>query len=180
MKALKIIIYIVIALVIIWFVGGLFLPKSVHMERSAIINAPDSVIYANVADFNNFTKWNPFYKMDPKTKVDISGPQGQPGYTYHWVSEQTGEGSMVVATAQPSSKVAWDMKFIKPFEGQSKAAVLITSSGTSSNVTWTYDQENHSTLERWISLCTNSLLGKAYEDGLKDLKTLSETGADDK
>jgi hypothetical protein len=175
MKALKIILYIIIALVIIWFAGGFFLPGSVHMERSANINAPDSVIFANVADFNNFTKWNPFYKMDPKTKVIISGPQGQPGYTYHWVSEQTGEGLMVVASVQRASGITWDMKFIKPFETQAQAGFLIAPSGSSCKVTWTYDQESHTTLERWMSLCTNSLLGKAYEDGLNDLKMLSES-----
>lgn len=53
-----------VVLAAIFFIGGIFLPKTYSVSRSIVVNAPDSVIYKNIADFNNFligthgTKWN--------------------------------------------------------------------------------------------------------------------------
>ncbi|QPH41034.1 SRPBCC family protein [Pedobacter endophyticus] len=82
MKFLKIFVGIIVILALIIVVGGFFLPKTYSVSRSSVINAPDSVIYRNIANFNEFYKWNPWAKMEPSAKVTFSGIPEQPNHRY--------------------------------------------------------------------------------------------------
>lgn len=174
MKALKIILGIILALVIIWFGVGFFLPKTYHLERSTEINAPDSVIFANAADMNNYVKWDPFSQMDSTTTHQFEGTAKQPGQKMSWKGEQIGEGSMTIKEVQPNSKVVWNLAFIKPFEGSATSMLVITPSGAGNKVTWSVFGENKTTTERWMSLMNESMMGEPFENGVKSLKMLSE------
>ncbi|MBC7913972.1 MAG: transcription activator effector-binding protein, partial [Pyrinomonadaceae bacterium] len=74
MKILKVILIIVAVLAAVFLIGGMFLPKIYSVTRTTVINAPDSVVYKNVSDFNRFLQWNPWYKMEPSAKTEITGP----------------------------------------------------------------------------------------------------------
>lgn len=78
-----------VALAALFFIVGMFLPTSYSVTRSIVVNSPDSVVYNHVANFNNFMKWNPWYKMEPTAKVEISGPVAQPDHLYTWNGEKT-------------------------------------------------------------------------------------------
>ena len=174
MKALKIILIIVVVLVAIYFIGGLFLPKTYSVTRSLAINAPDSVVYNNVSDFNNFLKWNPWSKMEPAAKVEISGPASQPGHLYTWNGEKTGEGQMTIELVEPYKLIDFELKFIKPFEsvGDTKFSFEPNTSGTTVN--WTMQGNNNTTMEKWMSFMMDGMLGKDFESGLQSLKEISE------
>lgn len=132
MKVLKVLLGIIAVLVIIFFVGGMFLPKTYSVSRTTTINAPDSVVFKNVADFNEFLKWNPWTKMEPAAKVTITGNAGKPGHLYQWVGDKVGTGQMKLTEAMPNQSIVEEMKFIKPMESSSivrltlpKKAILI-------------------------------------------------------
>jgi hypothetical protein len=80
------------------------LPKTYSVSRSTIINAPDSVVYKNIADFNEFYKWNPWAKMEPSAKTKISGTIAQPGHLYEWAGKETGEGYMKIVEVKPNGR----------------------------------------------------------------------------
>jgi hypothetical protein len=130
MKFLKVLGIIVVVLAVIILVGGMFLPKTYTVNRSTIINAPDSVIYKNIADFNEFYKWNPWAKMEPTAKTKVSGPVGQSGHLYEWEGKETGQGYMKVKTAEPNKMVDIELKFIKPFESLADTRFDIVPEGT--------------------------------------------------
>ena len=46
---------------------GLLLPRSVHVERSTVIEAPPSVVFALVNDYRAFNRWSPWARIDPAT-----------------------------------------------------------------------------------------------------------------
>ena len=69
MKFLKIFLGIIVVIIAIILIGSLFLPKTFSVSRSANIAASDTVVYKNIADFDNFLQWNPWSKMDPQANT---------------------------------------------------------------------------------------------------------------
>lgn len=175
MKILKVIGIVIAVLAAIILIGGMFLPKTYSVNRSTVINAPDSVVYRNIADFHNFLQWNAWSKMDPQAKVDISGTPEQVGHKYHWVGEKSGEGEMTVSGVTPFKAVNIDLKFLKPWETNSKIDFTTVADGAVTQVSWTMSGENN-LMSKWmcVFVSMDSMIGKDFEDGLKSLKEKSE------
>lgn len=177
MKTLKVLGIIVALLAAIILIGGMFLPKTYTVSRSTTINAADSVIYKNIADFNEFYKWNPWAKMEPTAKIKISGPIAQPNHLYEWEGKdaKTGTGQMKIKAVEPMQTVDIELKFIKPFESIADTKFEITPDGTSNKVTWTMSGENN-LMGKWMSVFVNmdKMIGKDFENGLQSLKEKSE------
>ncbi|HTM98338.1 MAG TPA: SRPBCC family protein [Pedobacter sp.] len=176
MKVLKVLLGIIAALLIIFFLGGMFLPKTYSVNRSTVINAPDSVIYTNIADFNEFYKWNPWAKMEPTAKITVTGEVAQPGHLYTWEGDKTGSGHMKVKSVELNKMVDIELKFLKPFESSSDTRFDIVKEASGNRVTWTMSGENVGTLNKWMGLMMDGMIGKDFEDGLKFLKEKSEGG----
>ena len=66
MKALKIVLMAVGVLAALFFIIAAFLPSRYTVERSIEINKAPEVVFEQVADFNNYLKWNPWSKMEPR------------------------------------------------------------------------------------------------------------------
>ncbi|WP_421940739.1 SRPBCC family protein [Pedobacter sp.] len=178
MKFLKILIGIIVVLALIFVIGGLFLPKTYSVSRSTVINAPDTTIYTNIADFNQFVKWNPWSKMEPSAKVTVSGPAAQPEHLYQWEGKETGTGQMKIVKVEPSKMIDIELKFIKPFESLADTKFDIQPDGTGNKVIWTMSGENN-LISKWmcVFVSMDSMIGKDFEDGLKSLKEKSEKGS---
>jgi hypothetical protein len=174
MRILKILIAIVIILVLIFFIGGMLLPKTYSVSRTKLINAPASTVYTNIADFNNFLKWNPWTKMEPSAKVEISGTPAQPGHLWKWKGEETGEGQMEIQKVQPYSEVDFILTFTTPYESSANNTFNLKPLGDKTEVTWTINGSGSSAMERWMYLNMDNMLGKDFESGLENLKNLSE------
>jgi hypothetical protein len=157
-------------------VGGLFLPKTYSVNRTLVINAPDSVIYKNIADFNEFTKWNPWSKMEPTAKVTVSGTPMQADHLYQWEGDKTGSGQMTIKNVDSNKMVDIELKFIKPMENIADTRFDITPEGTGNKVTWTMSGESNGTLSKWMCLMMDQMIGKDFESGLQSLKAKSEKG----
>lgn len=175
MKILKIILGIVVVLILIFLIGGLFLPKTYAVSRSAVIDAPDSVIYNNIADYNKFLQWNPWSKMEPNVKTVVSGTAGQPGHQYTWEGNKTGSGQMSIKKVTPYQLVEMELRFIKPFESQADTRFDIIPEGAGRKVTWTMSGENN-LFGKWMCLFMNmdKMIGPDFETGLRSLKDRSE------
>ena len=82
MKFLRIFLGIIVVLIVIILIGSLFLPSTYAVSRSTNIAASNTAVYKNIADFNSFKQWNPWYKMEPTAKTTISGTPEQAGHLY--------------------------------------------------------------------------------------------------
>ncbi len=177
MKFLKVLGIIIVVLAVIIVVGGMFLPKTYSVSRSTVINAPDSVIYKNIADFNEFYKWNPWAKMEPTAKTKITNPVATVGHLYEWEGKETGQGYMKVKNLSPYKMVDIELKFIKPFESLADTRFDIANEGTGNKVTWTMAGDQN-LMSKWmcVFVSMDKMIGKDFEDGLKSLKEKSEKG----
>ena len=176
MKVLKVIIGIIVVLAIVLVVGSFLLPKTYSVSRSITINAPDSVIYKNIADFNEFYTWNPWAKMEPSAKTTFSGTPVTPGHQYNWVGKETGSGYMKIKTLQKNKNIDIELKFIEPFESLADTKFDIIPEGSSQKVTWTMSGENNM-ISKWMCVFMggmDGMIGKDFESGLASLKEKSE------
>lgn len=174
MKFLKILGIIIAGLLACFFIGGLFLPNTYSVSRATLINAPDSVIYHNIANFNEFVKWNPWSKMEPSAKIVVMGTVARPEHLYTWQGEKTGSGQMKIKDVEVNKMVDIELKFIKPMESLADTRFDITPDGTGHKVTWTMSGESDGTFSKWMCLFMDGMIGKDFESGLQFLKDKSE------
>ncbi|MFD2288511.1 polyketide cyclase [Pedobacter petrophilus] len=177
MKFLKTLTVIIVILAIIFVVGSFFLPKSYTVNRTTLINAPDTIIYQNIANFNAFYQWNPWAKMEPSAKVKFSGTPMSPNHLYEWKGKETGSGYMKILTLTPNRQVNMELKFIEPFESVADTRFDIAPEGNGNKVTWTMSGK-YNMFTKWMCVfkSMDSMVGKDFESGLKSLKDKSEKG----
>ncbi|HEX2568830.1 MAG TPA: SRPBCC family protein [Polyangia bacterium] len=154
-------------------------PSTFTVERSASINAPADVVYAQVADFHGWAAWSPWEKLDPALKRTYEGaPSGQ-GAIYRWVgNDKVGEGRMTIVGAKPGEQVEIKLEFIKPFEATSQTLFTFKPTGDATQVTWTMNGNNNF-MAKLVTLFVNfdASVGGDFERGLAALKTVAEDEA---
>lgn len=176
MKVLKVIGIIIAVLVVVVVVLGLIAPKDYTVKRSIIINAPQNVVYDNIRLFENFNKWEPWSKYDEgKTEIKLEGTDGAVGTKRSWKGPKTGSGSMTIAKLEENKSVTWDLAFMEPFESHSEVEVTVTPGEGGQQVDWNMKGKMPFPFNAMgLFMNMDKTMGKDFEDGLKNLKTLSE------
>jgi hypothetical protein len=143
-----------LAVVVLAFVGYVALqPSTFRVERSSIVVAPPSAVFAEVNDFHN---WE--------------------GAVFHWSGNQeVGEGRMTLVESRPDQHIRIRVDFVKPWEGTSASDFTFRPDGPRTIVTWTISGEQ-TFLEKAVCVFMNmdKTLGGDLEKGLASLKTLAE------
>ena len=74
-KKIAIAIGVVVAAVLLYAATR---PGTLHVERSATINAAPEQIYPHINDLHRWSDWSPYEKIDPTLKRTFSGsPEGK-------------------------------------------------------------------------------------------------------
>ncbi len=159
-------------LVLVVLVVPAFLPSKFSMSRSIEINAPVNLVFTKLTDLNEYVKWNPFPEGDPTNTANVSGLGV--GSFLTWKGEKTGEGKMTITNVESEQKIAIKMDFYKPMAGEGVVHWITTpKSGTSTEMAWTFDQDL-SYFMRYFGLVMDGMMGKHFEKGLTNYKTLVE------
>ncbi len=176
MRAIKIIAFILIILVV-GVLGLIYgLPSKTHMERKVVINAPAYKVYQELITYRNFKKWSPWAVKDPAATYTYSGPEFGPGAMFSWSSEtpDLGNGSMEILLTEKDKRVVWEMRF-DGYESDPTASFLLNSiSEKETEVIWTYDEEGVEGFSKIFMLGIDGFLGGDYEKGLELLKARVE------
>src|SRR5687768_14874946 len=136
MKILKIIGFVLLGLVVLFLIVAIFLPKTIHIERSIVIDKPVNEVYAKVADFKTFGQWSPWLEYEPTAKTSVTGTPGQPGQVWAWEGKEIGSGNMTVAEVQENKVVKTKLQFTKPMEDESVAYWSFEPQENSTKVIW--------------------------------------------
>lgn len=176
MKALKIVIGSIIGLIVLMVAVGFVLPDTAHVERSVVVDAKPATAYAVLNGFKQFRKWSPWEGLDPNTEYRTSGPIWGVGAGQAWRGdERVGAGSQEILASEPDKSVTIRLVF-EGFDSENTARYLIAPEGEGSRIVWTYDAVFHGNLlGRYFGLMMDGMLGKDYEKGLSQLKTLLES-----
>jgi len=169
MKAFKIIVGLVVAVPILFFVVALFLPNESHVVRSIEINAPAGKVFSVVGDLREFEKWDPWTALDPNMSVEYSGSQYGVGSTRSWSgNKKVGVGTMTFVEFTPNEQAVMALDFGE-MGGGTAIYDLIEENGKTT-ISWSFDTTHQNIVHRYFGLMMDSMLGKEYEKGLASLK----------
>ena len=163
---------LVVAVIGIAFV----LPQNVHVERSTVIGATPDGVFAVVNDLTRAKDWGVWFKRDPKMKLTLDGPPQGVGAKVSWKSASEGEGSQEIIESKPFSFVKTKLDF--GAQGIAYATFKLEQAEGGTKVTWGMDTDvGMNPIGRYMGLMFDSWIGKDYEEGLANLKTLVEDSA---
>ena len=151
-------------------------PAAFTVERHTMVNAPPSVVYAQIDDFRRWADWSPWEKLDgDNLKKTFSGPNSGVGAHYEWAGEKTGEGNMTIKDAKPGERVAIALNFVKPFKAENTSTFVMTPSGAGTDVSWAMTGTK-GFMEKAMGLVMDmdKMVGPDFEKGLAEIKRLSE------
>ncbi len=130
MKTFKKILIVLGILIVIPLIVALFVPKKYTVSVSETINQPSQVVYDYVRILKNQEQYSEWIKPDPNLHPTITGVDGTVGAKQSWDSkdDNIGAGEQTI-TNLTTERMDMDLKFLKPFEGHSKAANIFKSVG---------------------------------------------------
>ncbi len=175
MKALKIIGWILLGLVVVIVLLGIFAPKEYQVERIVQINAPKEIVFPHVKYWRNWQAWLPWAKMDSTMTPSYEGNDGEPGAKYSWSGQLTGKGEMVNTGVKENEELLYHLKFIEPMESESDGYVRVTPNEQGCTAAWAFSGKSPfpwNILMLFMSM--DKAIGKDFESGLALLKEIAE------
>lgn len=174
MKALKILLIAVVALVVLLGAGGLLLSPKFTVSRTATINAAPDKIFALIADPRGWKQWSAWNQRDPAMAVEYSGAASGAGAVWAWKSKSQGDGRMSFTTADAPKRLGYEL-FFPDFGTTSTGEFRLDPNGGGTQVTWTMDGDmGRNPIYRWMGLFMNKMVGPDFDAGLANLKALAE------
>ena len=174
MKLAKRVFMVLGSILVVLAVIGMVLPSHVRVERSTVINAPPSRVYAYVDSLEAWVAWSPWYEAEPDAKYTYSGPETGEGATVEWVGEVVGTGKQVITESLPHASIKTSLDF----GSQGMATADWTFEETDdegTKVTWGFDTDlGLNPIARYMGLMMNRWIGADYEKGLAKLKSVCE------
>jgi len=152
-------------------------PNTYHVERSAKIEAPADLIFAEVSDFRTLPEWSPWAKLDPAMTTTISTPSTGVGATYAWQgNKKVGKGKMTFTESQAPTHVKQRLEFIEPFTSTADADFQIKpEGGNAATVTWSMDGKANFVAKAFgLFMSMDKTVGKSFDEGLANLKRITE------
>ena len=175
MRTIKIILFSIVGLLVLFFAVGFLLPREVSVERSIEIDASPQEVFEMVNDFQQFNRWQPWAQIDPDTRYVYEGPATGAGSRMMWYSDhpEVGDGKQEIILSEPYSKVRMALDF--GAGGLGYADYLIDATDDGSELTWTLESDmGGNPIARYIGLALDGMIGPSYEQGLANLKNILE------
>lgn len=174
MKALKILLTALVALVAVLGAGGLLLSPKFSVTRTATIQAAPDAIYALIADPRGWKQWSAWNQRDPAMAIEYSGPASGAGAVWAWKSKSQGDGRMTFTTAEAPKRLGYELYF-PDFGTTSTGEFRLDPNGGGTQVTWTMDGDmGRNPFYRWMGLFMNRMVGPDFDTGLTNLKAVVE------
>lgn len=155
-------------------------PDTYRVVRTTKVQAPATVVFEQLEDLKRHAAWSPWEKLDPQMKKTFSGPTKGVGQSYSWEgNKQVGKGTMTITDSQPPTQIKCKLESKEPFASLANVEFAVTPEGDkAAAVTWSMDgKANFITKVMCIFKPMDSVIGPQFEQGLGQLKTVSETEA---
>lgn len=176
MKIVKIIIFGLAIIFGLLIVVGIFLPSTMKIEKSIVIDTPANVPYSQVTNLRNMQKWDPWSSKDTNMITTYEGPIIGTGSKRIWSSKNknNGIGSMTIIKDIPFSLIVAELEFGD--QGTSSASFQFEKiEKNRTKVTWSFISDiDIPIIGGYIVALMSSAVEKEYDKGLQNLKKLSE------
>ncbi|MDI9320476.1 MAG: SRPBCC family protein [Phycisphaerales bacterium] len=173
-KIFKILSYLLLALIAAFLILAATQPNDKTIERSITIKAPQNEVFYQISNFKNWPNWSPWIAKDPSVKLTYKGIDGQVGSSYHWLSDDSGEGEMT-GSKLANGALDYTLEFIKPWKGHAEGLLKTEDLGNGeTKVTWSMTSHNSFPM-RAMGFMLEKFVGNDFETGLGLLKKYAET-----
>ena len=151
-------------------------PDTFRIARSTTIAAPPEPVFALLNDFHQWARWSPWEKLDPQMQKTFAGPPSGVGASSHWSgNKKAGEGRMTITESKPAERLVTALEFVRPFAASNVAEFVLAEAGGGVAVTWTMSGRNNFMLKAFgLFANMDKMIGKDFEEGLANLKRVSE------
>jgi len=170
-----IIVYILLGLIVTLLLAAALMPKSFSVEKSLVIRKPRTDVMGFVGNLNHYSQWNPWQKMDPTAKSQISGNPMSAGHLYHWEGKKIGIGELRFLNSD-THHIHFDLEFFKPWKSKAKDNWHFEDwgDGSETKVTWQNGGELPWPMARLMGPMIVKNLNHQFEQGLDNLKKMVE------
>lgn len=156
-------------------------PDTFRVARSTVIAAAPGKIFPLINDLHGFNRWNPFLKLDPDVRIGYLGPDAGKGARHTWEGNgKVGAGSLEIKDSLPPSNIVMALDMLKPMAAQNRVEFTLEPVNTrtpsdTTRVTWAMTGTS-TLLSKVMGMCfsMDDMVGKSFEQGLADLKTIAE------
>jgi hypothetical protein len=151
-------------------------PGTFRVQRSIEIDAPPATVFALIDDFHNWSRWAPQDKEDLSMQRTYSGAASGKGAISDWHSSgSAGIGRMSITESLPATMISVKTDFVKPFEAHNMNDFVLEPAGNATKVTWAMHGTNLYLMKvMGVFVNMDRMMGKHFEAGLHNLKTLAE------
>lgn len=179
MKILRNLFLFLVLILLIGFIVSLFMPKTVEFERSIVMDAPQEMVFGHVNELKEWSKWSPWFAADPEMKLVYSDPSSGKGSFYEWDGDVMGKGKMDVTESDEYALIKTALDF-GPM-GSALADFNFQPLDDKTKVTWKFFSDlGYNPMSRFFGSSIKKEVSKNYEQGLLNLKNLTEKLAKDK
>ena len=175
MNVIKKALIVIAAVSGLFVVVGLLLPRTAHVQRAIVVDAPPATVFTVLNGFRQFSRWSPWADIDPNAQTTIEGPDVGVGAKMSWSGNaQVGSGSQEIVESTPYSGIRVRLGF-GDFPGDFSATYDVRPAAAGTEVVWGFHAEyGSSVVGRWFGLFSDRMIGPDYEKGLARLKTFVE------
>ena len=172
MKVIKGFVYFVLIMLAAALLAAVFAPSQKTVTRRIEINASQKIIFNQIANFENWKNWDAWFAKDTLQKRTYYGTVNDKKQGYSWSSENkdVGEGRMEMNAITDMNRLAYTFYFDdKPNEG----SFSLDEEANKTEVVW----QMYSNLGypfRILNYFIDPMVGPDFEEGLKNLKNLTE------
>lgn len=174
-------IYVTIAIVVVLLFVALVIfiatrSNTLHVERSALINAPADVVFGIINDLHQWSLWSPYDKRDPNMQKTFEGAPVGPGASYAWNgNKEVGEGRLTIVDCTPGELVTMRLEFTRPFACQNRVDFKLVPAADGTRVSWIMEGKNNF-ISKAMSLIINmdKMVGTDFEQGLANLNSVAQ------
>jgi hypothetical protein len=148
-------------------------PSAYHVERSVQIDAPVATVFGLVRDLKTWSAWSPWDKRDPDMHKTFTPTTSGVGASYAWEgNKKVGKSKMTITDEQPAER----LEFIEPFQSVAETSFTFKPAGAEgTRATWALDGNNNFVGKAFgLVMNMDRLIGGDFEDGLANLKRISE------
>lgn len=165
---------IFLTLILLFIVGGFFLPSEFDIQRSEIINSSADKVFPQINTLQNWKNWSSWSVNDKTVKFTYNDIKSGKGASMEWTSENSGYGKIIITKSIENQLVGYDIALNEDGEF-SQGEIKLNEKNGKTEVIWRFFGEfGANPVYRYFGLFMEDLVGKDFEQSLGRLKEFSE------
>ncbi|MBN7812923.1 SRPBCC family protein [Algoriphagus sp. H41] len=180
MKALKILLIILVAVVALPLLAALFISGNYDVTETIVIDKPKEEVFAYVKSLKNQEFYSKWQKMDLQMEHYFEGQDGTVGFVSGWKSQNpdVGAGEQEIIAIEEGERIDYELRFLEPFASTSGAFMTTEEEGPGkTKVSWGFTGDMEYPMNLMIPLMgMKESISADLAEGLANLKVLLENG----